>query len=139
MQMHMLEYNFEAISCWGCSKALHHSDAWISVSCKMVCKACPCTPLHLLPGDMVWRPQHRTPSYNLLLAQVVKCIQDGLPLLIENLPEEIDAVLMPVVGKQIIKKGQRLILKLGDLEVDYDPRFRSAHTLRLAECACMDT
>ena len=56
--------------------------------------------------------------------QVVRCIENGLPLLIENLPEEIDAVLMPVVGKQIIKRGQRLILKLGDLEVDYDPKFR---------------
>ena len=63
--------------------------------------------------------------------QVVKCIQDGLPLLIENLPEEIDAVLMPVVGKQIIKKGQRLILKLGDLEVDYDPKFRCGPGLRM--------
>ena len=55
---------------------------------------------------------------------MVRCIENGLPLLIENLPEEIDAVLMPVVGKQIIKRGQRLILKLGDLEVDYDPKFR---------------
>ena len=56
--------------------------------------------------------------------QVVNCIENGKPLLIENLPEDIDAVLDPVIGKQIIRRGQRLVLKLGETEVDYDPNFR---------------
>lgn len=33
-------------------------------------------------------------------------------------------MLDPVIGKQIIRKGQRLVLKLGETEVDYDPNFR---------------
>lgn len=33
--------------------------------------------------------------------QVIHCIENGLPLLIENLPEEIDAVLDPVIQKKV--------------------------------------
>ena len=43
----------------------------------------------------------------------------------ENLPEDIDAVLDPVIGKQTIKRGRNLILKIGDAEVEYDQNFRS--------------
>ena len=48
----------------------------------------------------------------------------------ENLPEDIDAVLDPVIGKQTIKRGRNLILKIGDAEVEYDQNFRSdfSHT-----------
>lgn len=114
--------------------------------------------------------------------QVIHCIENGLPLLIENLPEEIDPVLDAVIQKkvggaggeielrrcpracialfaqqpasrpagklrrshggcrrlasmraapshacrclQVMKRGRSLILKLGDAEVEYDPRFR---------------
>ena len=42
----------------------------------------------------------------------------------ENLPEDIDAVLDPVIGKQTIKRGRNLILKIGDAEVEYDQNFR---------------
>lgn len=56
--------------------------------------------------------------------QVIHCIEEGLPLLIENLPEDIDAVMDPVLGKQTIKRGRTLILKMGDTEVEYNPSFR---------------
>ena len=58
--------------------------------------------------------------------QVISCIETGTPLLMENLPEDIDAVLDPVIGKQTIKRGRNLILKIGDAEVEYDQNFRSA-------------
>lgn len=45
------------------------------------------------------------------------CIENGLPLLIENLPVDVDAVLDPVIGKQTIKKGRNIIMKIGDNEV----------------------
>lgn len=60
----------------------------------------------------------------LAVLQVIHCIENGLPLLIENLPEDIDAVMDAVIGKQTIKRGKALILKLGDAEVDYNPKFR---------------
>ncbi len=56
---------------------------------------------------------------------VISCIETGTPLLMENLPEDIDAVLDPVIGKQTIKRGRNLILKIGDAEVEYDQNFRS--------------
>lgn len=55
---------------------------------------------------------------------MIQCIQEGLPLLIENLPEDIDAVMDPVLGKQTTKRGRNLILKMGDVEIEYNPKFR---------------
>ena len=57
-------------------------------------------------------------------AQVVSCIEAGQPLLLENLPEDVDAVLDPVIGKLVIKRGRATILKLGEAEVEYNPNFR---------------
>ena len=50
----------------------------------------------------------------------------GAPLLLENLPMELDAVLDPVLAKRTIKRGRALVMKVGDTEVDYDPGFRWA-------------
>ena len=47
--------------------------------------------------------------------KVEKCVTDGTPLLIENLPEEVDVVLDPLLGRALIKKGTAI--KLGDKEV----------------------
>ena len=70
-----------------------------------------------------------------LHAQVVSCIEAGQPLLLENLPEDIDAVLDPVIGKLVIKRGRATILKLGEAEVEYNPNFRCHSPLhaRLAQ------
>ncbi|KAL4450636.1 hypothetical protein ABPG77_000992 [Micractinium sp. CCAP 211/92] len=55
---------------------------------------------------------------------VIHCIENGLPLLIENCSEDIDPVLDPVIQKRTMKRGRALVLKIGDAEVEYDPRFR---------------
>ena len=53
---------------------------------------------------------------------IEKCVSEGLVLLIENLPEEVDAVLDPLLGRQLIKKGKAM--KLGDKEVEYNSNFQ---------------
>merc|ERR1719189_3407755 len=53
---------------------------------------------------------------------IEKCVSDGLVLLIENLPEDVDAVLDPLLGRQLIKKGKAI--KLGDKEVEYNQCFQ---------------
>ena len=53
-------------------------------------------------------------------------VSQGAPLLLENLPMELDAVLDPVLAKRTIKRGRALVMKVGDTEVDYDPGFRWA-------------
>lgn len=55
---------------------------------------------------------------------MLHCIENGLPLLFENLPIDIDAVMDPVLGKSTVKRGRNVIMKIGDAEVEYDARFR---------------
>ncbi|KAK9808985.1 hypothetical protein WJX72_007373 [[Myrmecia] bisecta] len=73
--------------------------------------------------------QQSQPKY---IDQVISCIENGIPLLMENLPEDIDAVLDPVIGKQTIRRGRNLILKIGDAEVEYDNNFRLYLQTKLA-------
>ncbi|EQC41008.1 hypothetical protein, variant 1 [Saprolegnia diclina VS20] len=55
----------------------------------------------------------------------------GAPMLIENLAEEIDPMLEPVLLKQIVKAGGVLTIRLGDNTVEYDPNFRLYMTTKL--------
>ena len=55
---------------------------------------------------------------------VEQCVENGIPLLIESLGVDIDAVLDPLIARQTIKKGRNVYIKLGDKEVEYDPNFR---------------
>ncbi|KAL6747291.1 flagellar outer dynein arm heavy chain beta [Haematococcus lacustris] len=71
-------------------------------------------------------------SQHKYIDKVIHCIENGLPLLIENLPVDVDAVLDPVIGKQTIKKGRNVIMKIGDSEVEYDSRFRLYLQTKLA-------
>jgi dynein heavy chain len=59
-----------------------------------------------------------------LLASLEAALVAGLPFVIENLHESYDAVLAPVVGRQVLRRGRQSIVKLGDKEVDYSPTFK---------------
>ena len=39
---------------------------------------------------------------------VESCVTQGKPLLIENIGEDIDAVLDPIIGRNLIKKGKAI-------------------------------
>ncbi|XP_012251165.2 dynein axonemal heavy chain 7-like isoform X2 [Athalia rosae] len=58
-------------------------------------------------------------------------IQFGLPILLENVGEELDAVLEPVLMKQTFKQGGAICLKLGDTVVEYNSNFRLYITTKL--------
>ncbi|KAI9356982.1 dynein heavy chain and region D6 of dynein motor-domain-containing protein [Zopfochytrium polystomum] len=58
-------------------------------------------------------------------------IQFGVPVLLQNLTEYLDPVLDPIISKSIVKKAGRLIIKLGEKEVEYNPEFRLYMTTRL--------
>ena len=72
-------------------------------------------------GDKLKIIQLSKPNY---IADVEHCIENGIPLMIENLQDDIDAVLDPVVARQTMKRGRSTVMKLGDKEVDYDPNFK---------------
>jgi len=59
-------------------------------------------------------------------------LQDGGAVMIENIENEVDPMLDPLLEKQFIKKGRNFIIKLADQDLDYDPNFKLYMTSRLA-------
>mmetsp|Transcript_5388 Transcript_5388/g.12712 ORF Transcript_5388/g.12712 Transcript_5388/m.12712 type:complete len:4322 (-) Transcript_5388:507-13472(-) len=59
------------------------------------------------------------------------CLAFGKPMLIENIEEELDPVLDPVLERRVIKKGKTYVLPLADKEVDFTETFRLFCTTRL--------
>eukprot|EP00041_Stephanoeca_diplocostata_P039521 m.1633795 g.1633795 ORF g.1633795 m.1633795 type:complete len:4492 (+) comp25411_c0_seq1:204-13679(+) len=56
------------------------------------------------------------------LDKIERAISDGSTLLIENIFEEVDAVLGDVIGRNTIKKGRAIMI--GDKEVEYNKNFK---------------
>lgn len=59
-------------------------------------------------------------------------IQFGNPFLFENIDEELDPMLDPVLEKNVIMEGGAKLIKLGDKMVDWDENFRLFFTTKLA-------
>jgi dynein heavy chain len=59
------------------------------------------------------------------------CIQFGNPVLLENIGEEIDAVLEPLLLKQTFKQGGLEYIRLGDSTIEYSADFRFYITTKL--------
>lgn len=55
---------------------------------------------------------------------IERAIEAGSSVLIENMGESIDAVLNPIITRSTFKKGRSLYVKLGDKDVEYNPKFR---------------
>jgi len=66
-----------------------------------------------------------------LLRALEKSIRLGLPLLIEDIGEQIEPALEPILQKAIFKQGTRLLIRLGDSDVDYDPNFKLYMTTKM--------
>ncbi|CAG9863347.1 unnamed protein product [Phyllotreta striolata] len=58
-------------------------------------------------------------------------IQFGQPVLLENINEEIDPVLEPVLAQQTFKQGGAMCLKLGDSVIEYCSKFKLYITTKL--------
>ena len=59
-------------------------------------------------------------------------IQFGIPVLLENVLEELDPALEPLLHKQIFKKGGVKCIRLGDSTIEYSDSFRFYITTKLA-------
>lgn len=51
-------------------------------------------------------------------------IQFGLPVLLENIGEDLDPLLEPILLKQTFKQGGAIVIKLGDSVIEYNDSFR---------------
>ena len=58
----------------------------------------------------------------------IKAIEDGCTVVIENMYEKMDAVMMPVVSRQIYLRGTRQFISLGDGEIPWNSSFKLIHT-----------
>lgn len=58
-------------------------------------------------------------------------IRFGKPVLLENIEEELDPALEPVLLKQVVKKGAQYLLRLGDTDVPYHNDFKFFLTTKL--------
>ncbi|KAL0970220.1 hypothetical protein UPYG_G00238880 [Umbra pygmaea] len=59
-------------------------------------------------------------------------VQFGSPVLLQNVQEDLDPSLDPILNKSLTRVGGRLLLKLGDKEVEYSPEFRFYITTKLS-------
>uniref|UniRef100_A0A2C9JUK5 Dynein axonemal heavy chain 7 n=1 Tax=Biomphalaria glabrata TaxID=6526 RepID=A0A2C9JUK5_BIOGL len=59
------------------------------------------------------------------------CIQFGTPVLLENVQEEIDPLLEPLLLKQVFKQGGAMCIKLGDSTIEYSFDFKFYMTTSL--------
>ena len=59
-------------------------------------------------------------------------IQLGFPCLMEQVQEQLDPALEPLLLKQTFKRAGRMVLKFGDKELDYNERFKFYMTTKLA-------
>jgi len=66
-----------------------------------------------------------------MLRALEQSIRVGIPVLLENVPEELDPALDPVLLKQTYTSQGRTLIRLGDTDVDYDANFRFYITTKL--------
>eukprot|EP00927_Polykrikos_kofoidii_P046386 TRINITY_DN40623_c0_g2_i1.p1 TRINITY_DN40623_c0_g2~~TRINITY_DN40623_c0_g2_i1.p1 ORF type:complete len:3637 (-),score=783.39 TRINITY_DN40623_c0_g2_i1:390-10571(-) len=63
--------------------------------------------------------------------QIEFTMGEGLCLVIENVENEVDPMLDPVMEKQIIKKGKNMYINVSDQNMDFSPKFSLYMTSRL--------
>ena len=71
------------------------------------------------------------------LRSLVNAIRFGKPVLLENVGEEFDPALEPVLAKQIFKQGGTEMIKIGDETIAYHPDFN--FFLSQASCPILTT
>uniref|UniRef100_A0A7S1IC30 Dynein heavy chain n=1 Tax=Eutreptiella gymnastica TaxID=73025 RepID=A0A7S1IC30_9EUGL len=66
------------------------------------------------------------------LRSIEHAVQLGTPVLMQDVLEEMDPSLDPILSKAIMKQGSRMVMKIGDNTVDYNEKFRFYLTTKLA-------
>lgn len=59
------------------------------------------------------------------------CLSFGKPMLIENIEEDLDPILDPILEKRFVRKGKGVVVALADKEVDFTESFKLFCTTRL--------
>ena len=65
------------------------------------------------------------------LRTLESAIRIGSPVLCEDVGETLDPALEPILQKQVFTQGNRMLIRVGDTDVDYDPGFKLYLTTKL--------
>ncbi|KAG9397278.1 Dynein heavy chain and region D6 of dynein motor [Carpediemonas membranifera] len=65
------------------------------------------------------------------LRDIVNSVKMGTPTLLQDVGEELDPALDPLLNKNVKKEGGRTIIKIGDEDVDFNPNFKFFITTRI--------
>ncbi|KAK6493365.1 dynein heavy chain 6 [Huso huso] len=66
------------------------------------------------------------------LRTLENAIRLGMPVLLEELKETLDPALEPILLKQTFVTGGRMLIRLGDSDIDYDKNFRFYMTTKMS-------
>nr|XP_014351765.1 PREDICTED: dynein heavy chain 6, axonemal-like [Latimeria chalumnae] len=66
------------------------------------------------------------------LRTLENAIRLGLPVLLEEVKESLDPALEPILLKQTFISGGRILIRLGDSDIDYDKNFKFYMTTKMA-------
>ncbi|XP_064408838.1 dynein axonemal heavy chain 2 [Latimeria chalumnae] len=66
------------------------------------------------------------------LRTLENAVQFGFPVLLQNVQEELDPSLAPILNKSVTVVGGQMMIKLGDKDVEYSPDFRLYITTKLS-------
>ncbi|XP_038570255.1 dynein heavy chain 6, axonemal isoform X1 [Micropterus salmoides] len=66
------------------------------------------------------------------LRTLENAVRMGMPVLLEELKENLDPALEPILLKQTFVAGGRTLIRLGDSDIDYDKNFRFYMTTKMA-------
>ena len=66
------------------------------------------------------------------MTKITMAIQTGNTIIIENIGEDIEPVLDPVLSRAVFRKGKNLFIDIGGEEVEYDPNFKLFLQTKLA-------
>ena len=58
------------------------------------------------------------------IRHVVNAVSQGHVIVVENLGEDVDATLDPVLARAVYKRGRSMYLRVGADEVEYDRKFQ---------------
>lgn len=65
-----------------------------------------------------------TPNMNDMFSHLEAAMQQGNPVLLQDVGETLDPTLEPLLAKAFVKRGNQNVIKLGDKEVEVDFNFR---------------
>ena len=85
---------------------------WLKTHVERKCAQIERKMIIMRPGEKQW------------MMKIIAAIQAGDTVILENVGEELDASLDPILSKAVYRKGRTLFLKVGDDDVEYDEAFR---------------